>query len=53
MPAKPIKTDDGAWETELAPRVSKRYLYTTIVFFILWICFLAYFAIRRWSGLTP
>ena len=50
MPATPIKPDDGAWETELAPRVSKRYLVTTIVFFMIWLCFLGYHAARRWFG---
>lgn len=51
MPANQTQSDDGAWERELAPRVSKRYFITTVVFFLLWLCFMGYHAARRWFGL--
>jgi len=51
MPAKPSQPNDHAWETEFAPRVSKGYFYTTVVAFLIWMCFLGYFAASRWFGL--
>jgi len=51
MPVNSAQPDDRAWETELAPRVSKRYFYATVVVFLAWLCFLGYHAARRWFGL--
>jgi len=51
MPAKPTQPDDHAWETELGPRVSRQYFYTTVIVFVAWLAFLGYHAARRWFGL--
>ena len=51
MPANTTPPDNGAWETELGPRIARRHMVTTIVIFVAWLCFLGYHAARRWFGI--
>lgn len=51
MAAAPTPTERShAWEKEYAPKVTLRMVVATGVLFAIWIAFLAYIAIDRWSG---
>lgn len=43
-------SDNYAWEKELAPKISRRYLLLVIALYCVWIGFLAVVAIHRWFG---
>jgi hypothetical protein len=51
MAAVPTPTERShAWEKEYAPKIKLWMVVSTGVLFAIWIVFLAYIAIDRWSG---
>jgi len=42
--------DAYAWEKELAPKVTGKYVAFVAGIYVLWIAFLAVVAIQRWFG---
>ena len=50
MPPKATRQEDGNWEKELAPRVTRRRLVFALIVFGVWIAFLAVLSAERWFG---